>query len=294
MALVIAGNSLASYVNSQYNRVYRNLDSSVRRLASGLRINNAADDPADSAVLGIMRSDLAAYSQGMRNLNNALSLVQTASDALSVINEQLVKMKSLAEQSSTGTYTNEQRQIMQSEFESMGAEIDRISASTNFNGIKLLDGSLASTKNRKTSGGWTEADDGLLVHFGPNSSRSSDYYFISLPKSDSSVLFDGSLPSISTVENAQSALVKIESALVKSENLLSQAGIMQNRLQSTLDALTMQKANLEFSENRISSIDFAEEMVTYLSNLIQSQITVSMLSQANMLPQQALKLLDFK
>ncbi|MEJ2070567.1 MAG: hypothetical protein P8X58_09200 [Syntrophobacterales bacterium] len=154
MSLVINHNlmamSAARYLGISYNR----LSTSVSRLASGLRINSAADDAAGLAIREIMRTDIRVLNQGVRNANDALSLIQTADGALSVIDEKLTRMKELAEQAATGTYTSAQRLIMDSEYQAMASEITRIAMATDFNGVKLLDGSLSGTVGQ------------MKIHFG--------------------------------------------------------------------------------------------------------------------------------
>ena len=121
------------------------LSTSVRRLSSGLRIGTASDDAAGLAIRELMRSDIAALNQGARNANDAISLIQTADGALSVIDEKLIRMKELAMQAATGTYNSDQRLIIDSEFQAMASEITRIANATDFNGIHMLNGSLAGT-----------------------------------------------------------------------------------------------------------------------------------------------------
>ena len=106
----------------------------------------------------------------MRNASDAISMIQTAEGAMSVIDEKLIRMKELAEQAATGTYTTAQREIMNSEYQAMAAEIDRIANATDFNGVKLLDGSMAALHE----------GSGLKVHFGTGNSSSEDYYYISI------------------------------------------------------------------------------------------------------------------
>ena len=111
------------------------LSVSVRRLSSGLRVGTAADDAAGLAIRELMRSDITALNQGVRNANDAISLIQTADGALNVIDEKLIRMKELAEQAATGTYNSDQRMILDSEYQAMAKEITRIADSTDFNGI---------------------------------------------------------------------------------------------------------------------------------------------------------------
>jgi len=166
MSLVINNNLMAYGAANNLSSHYANLSQSVQRLSTGLRINSAADDAAGLAIREGMRAEISALGQGIRNAQDAISMIQTAEGALSVIDEKLIRMKELAEQAATGTYTAEQRMIIHSEFAAMASEIDRIAAATNFNGINLLNGNI----NTAGSGGyWTDGHswvsaDGLWVN----------------------------------------------------------------------------------------------------------------------------------
>ena len=170
MSLVINHNLMAMTAARNLSTAYANLGTSVQRLSSGLRINSAADDAAGLAIRELMRSDITVLNQGIRNASDAISMIQTAEGAMSVIDEKLIRMKELAEQASTGTYTTSQREIMNSEYQAMAAEIDRIANATDFNGVKLLDGSLAQAHD----------GSGLKVHFGAGNDSAEDYYFVSI------------------------------------------------------------------------------------------------------------------
>lgn len=138
MALSVNNNLMALTAFNNLSRSYSALSKSVNRLSSGLRINSASDDAAGLAVRELMRSDIAVLNQGIRNANDAISLLQTMDGAASVIDEKLIRMKELAEQASTGTYSSEQRSIMDDEFQAMMDEIERIAQATDFNGVKML------------------------------------------------------------------------------------------------------------------------------------------------------------
>jgi flagellin len=150
--------------------IYGRLSKSVQRLSSGLRVNSAADDAAGLAIREMMRADIAVIDQGIRNASDAISMIQTAEGAMSVIDEKLTRMKELAEQAATGTYTTAQRLIMNSEYQAMAEEITRIANATDFNGVKLLDG----TFNAQHGG------LGMKVHFGTGNDADEDYYFIQM------------------------------------------------------------------------------------------------------------------
>jgi flagellin-like hook-associated protein FlgL len=170
MALIINHNMTAQNAARNLGTIYDRLSTSVQRLSSGLRINSAADDAAGLAVREMMRADIATMNQGIRNTADAISMIQTADGALSIIDEKLTRMKELAEQAATGTYTTAQREIINSEYQAMAAEIDRIANATNFNGIKLLDGSVTNQ----------HGGQGLKIHFGVSNNAAEDYYFVNI------------------------------------------------------------------------------------------------------------------
>lgn len=169
-------NQMATNVANTLTDHYSNLQTSTRRLSSGLRINSAADDAAGLAIRELMRSDIAALQQGARNANDAISLIQTADGALGVIDEKLVRMKELAEQASTGTYDATQRKMIDDEYQAMAAEITRIANATDFNGIHLLDGSLEGQHDGETA----TPTGALKVHFGTANDAAKDYYFLNI------------------------------------------------------------------------------------------------------------------
>lgn len=140
MSLAINHNLLA--VNSRYSLdfCYRDMATSTERLSSGLRINTAVDDQAGLALRELMRADITTLGQGLRNANDGISMIQTADGALGVIDAQLIRMKELAQQASTGTYSNAQREMINTEYQKVASEISRIAGSSEFNTKHLLNG----------------------------------------------------------------------------------------------------------------------------------------------------------
>ncbi len=191
MSLVINHNLMAANAARNLSVQYAALGDSTRRLSSGLRITTAADDAAGLAVRELMRSDIAAINQGVRNANDAISMIQTADGALSVIDEKLIRMKELAEQASTGTYTSDQRIIIDSEYQAMANEITRIANATDFNGIHLLNGNLSSSTH---DGSGLVSSGKLKVHFGTANDSAEDYYYIQIASSTASSLGLGGGP----------------------------------------------------------------------------------------------------
>ncbi|MBW1991759.1 MAG: flagellin [Deltaproteobacteria bacterium] len=287
MSLVINHNLMAMGAARYLGVAYNRLSTSVARLSSGLRINSAADDAAGLAIREMMRTDIRVLNQGVRNANDALSLIQTADGALSVIDEKLTRMKELAEQAATGTYTSAQRLIMDSEYQAMASEITRIANATDFNGVKLLDGSLSGTSTQ------------MKIHFGTGNSSAEDYYYIRINAATASALGVGnSIGSsnagytISTQAAAQSALAAIDSAISSKDNIRANLGAIANRLANTVSNLTIQAENLQAAESRVSDVDVATEMTEFVRNQILTQAAVAMLAQANALPQLALTLIS--
>ena len=176
MTASIRNNLLAVNASLHLKAHYNELATSVRRLSTGLRVERAADDAAGLAIRELMRADVATLHQGARNVNDAISLIQTADGALQIIDEKLIRMKELAEQAATGTYDSTQRLMIDSEFQQMASEIERIARATDFNGIHLLDGSLSGPHD----GSQLEATGALKVHFGTANDSAEDYYYIEI------------------------------------------------------------------------------------------------------------------
>ena len=463
MPISLLHNLSASQVANTLSAHFQALSDSTRRLSSGLRIEESADDPAGLAVRELMRADISALNQGVRNANDAISMIQTMDGALGVIEEKLIRMKELAEQAATGTYDSVQRLMIDSEFQAMGSEITRIALATDFNGIKLLAGaggmggfaqqtvgewnfndlsdssgngnnltqngtvftgggnlttvdsllgnvsaslnlnggagfSLSMTFNPALTAGAgahaelfqfgglsarvtttgelevslggqsvqgpvggvanggnnslevrIEADNALhvilngndvgniananvggngnlvigswsnmgvgvvfgpvsvkdnpngaqaggqtaipgdpapgkvLIHFGTGNDSAEDYYVID--KSNATLAGLGlANADITTQNNAQTSLTRINGALERHAEIRTYLGGLQNRLENTVTNLTVQSENTAASESRISDVDVAQEMQTFVRNQVLSQAALSMLAQANSLP----------
>ncbi|MUM76127.1 flagellin [Pseudodesulfovibrio sp. F-1] len=293
MSLVINNNLMAMNAARNLGSSYGALELSTRRLSSGLRITTAADDAAGLAVRELMRADITSLTQGIRNANDAISLIQTADGALAVIDEKLIRMKELAMQAATGTYNSDQRLIIDSEYQAMASEITRIANSTDFNGIYLLNGNLSG----EHIGSGLATTGQLKVHFGTGNDCSEDYYYIQIDNATASALGVGSGigsgagHSISTQAMAQAALDVLNNAIISKDKIRANLGALQNRLENTVTVLETQALNVSAAESRISDVDVAQEMTQFVRNQIMTQAAVSMLAQANSLPRMALSLI---
>ncbi len=294
MSLVINHNLMAMTAARNLGSAYGELGTSVRRLSTGLRINTAADDAAGLAIRELMRAEITTLNQGIRNANDAISLIQTADGALSVIDEKLIRMKELAEQAATGTYNSDQRLIIDSEYQAMASEITRIANGTDFNGVHLLNGNLSSDVH---DGSGMTSTGKLKVHFGTANDSAEDYYYIRIMSSTASALGLGnnSAPgagfAVSTQQGAQQALDAIQGAIISKDKIRADLGALQNRLQNTITNLSIQAENLQAAESRISDVDVSMEMTEFVRNQILTQAAVAMLAQANSLPRMAMQLI---
>jgi len=176
----------------------------------------------------------------------------------------------------------------------MASEITRIANATDFNGIKLLDGNLSSDTHDGTG---LVSTGKLKIHFGTANDSAEDYYYIQIGDSTASALGVGNANGggaghdISTQANAQKALDAINNAIVSKDNIRAHLGALQNRLENTITNLEVQSENLQSAESQISDVDVATEMTNFVRNQILTQSAVSMLGQANSLPQMALSLI---
>ena len=295
MPLTVNYNPMAATATLNLNKAYSSLSTSTARLSSGLRINSAADDAPGLAVSELMKSEIAGLNQGARNANDAISMIQTADGALSVSDEKLLRMKELATQAATGTYSSDQRLIIDSEYQAMASEITRIANSTDFNGIYLLNGNLSGATfngNALTSTGK------LKVHFGTGNNSATDYYYVQIGISTASAFGVGlgagnvNGASISTQDLAQKALDQINKAIISKDKIRANLGALENRLQNTVQVLQIQSENLQSAQSNIADVDVAQEMTNYVRSQILAQSAVSMLAQANSLPKMALTLLN--
>jgi flagellin len=300
MSLVINNNIMAENATRNLSGAYSRLAVSTRRLSSGLRVGTAADDAAGLAIRELMRAEIASMHQGIRNANDAISMIQTADGALQVIDEKLIRMKELAEQAATGTYNSDQRLIIDSEYQAMASEISRIANATDFNGIYLLNGNLS---NPIHSGEGLNSTGKIKIHFGTGNDSAEDYYYVTIGTATASALGLGTGTdttagnyvggaAISTQSLAQHALDGINAAIISKDKIRAQLGAIQNRLQNTISNLQIQAENLQAAESRISDVDVASEMTQFVRNQILTQSAVAMLAQANTLPRMALQLIQ--
>jgi flagellin len=258
---------------------------SVERIASGIRINRGADDAAGLAISEALRSDIRALRQAIRNANDGISLINVTEGALNEQSGILIRLRELSSQAATGTVGSTERQTIQLEFNALRNEIDRIAATTEFNGQKLVDGSLA---------GSVVAANQILIQVGIDSSVNSRINLnqeVDLQAITSSSLGINSL-SVTTAGAALTALDLLNNSISIVTQGRGKVGAVQNRLVRTIANLSITVENLSAAESAIRDADIAEEVAFLTRNQILVQAATAMVGQANLIPQAVLQLLQ--
>jgi flagellin len=264
MSLRINNNVEAFNAHRQLVSTSDRASKSMERLSSGYRINRAADDAAGLAISEKLRGQIRGLSQAQRNAQDGVSLVQTAEGSLNEVHSMLQRVRELAVQYQNGTLSTSDKAAITAEAAQLASEIERIGTTTNFNGIKLLDGS-AST---------------VSFQVGANDNDQITVTTESL---------GGKVGSIDVSQ--ASAISAIDAAIGNVSTLRSTFGAVQNRLEHTLNNISTYQENLTASESRIRDVDMASEMVEFSKDQILQQAGTSMLAQANQAPQAVLSLL---
>ena len=271
--MVVQHNMQAANTNRQLGLTGTSLAKSTEKLASGYRINRAADDAAGLAISEKMRSQIRGLDQAATNANDGISVVQTAEGALNEVHAMLQRMNELATQAANDTNTTLDRKDLQLEVDQLVSEIDRIRSSTQFNTMNLLDGNFTG-KNLQVG-----ALSGQAIK-------------ISISDMSAAKLSVNSLDVTTGFSSAGAAMSKVQAAIDSVSCQRATLGAIQNRLEHTINNLNTTSENTSAAESRIRDTDMAKEMVTYSKNNILQQAGQSMLAQANQATQGVLSLLQ--
>ena len=263
------------------------LDQSIERVASGLRINRASDDPSGLAVAETLRSDIRVLRQGLRNANDGISLLNVAESALGEQVDLLIRLQELAAQSSSGTVTDAERANLQVEFDQLRTEITRLSTSTEFNGQLLLTGNLNNA-----------AAPALIIQIGLVNAPASqldlsaevDLTPLAGVTFDAAGLLINALD-ISTSAGALAALAPLDAALANVNAARTATGAVQVRLLSIVSQQAITIENTIGAESQIRDADIAEEIALLIRNQILVEAAAAMVAQANLIPEIVLRLL---
>ncbi|WP_208587497.1 flagellin N-terminal helical domain-containing protein [Gracilibacillus suaedae] len=276
--MIINNNIPAMNTHRQLGINQGNMQSSMEKLSSGLRINRAGDDAAGLSISEKMRSQIRGLDQASRNSQDGISMIQTAEGALDETHSILQRMRELAVQSSNDTNVDQDREALQNEFDELGKELGRIKDNTQFNKQNLLDGSTGQSGT-------------VSIQVGANEGELTNIDFTTSGVDLTSVVSGAQGEDISTFSGAQSAVTEIENQIKTVSEGRSYLGAMQNRLEHTIANLDNSSENLSAAESRIRDVDMAKEMMEMTKSNILSQASQSMLAQANQQPQSVLQLL---
>ena len=275
MALTVNTNTSSITAQTNLNRTNRSLAGSFERISSGLRITKAADDAAGLGVAESLDAQNISARQAMRNTNDGISVIQTAEGATNEVANIVKRMRELAVQSSSETLASTERAYVQDEYLSLESEVERISQTTEFNGLALADGT-NSTLDVQV-GIMNSANDRVAITLG-------DLRVTTLGIDSGSI-------DMSTATGAQSAITTLDSALDTLNGYRSDYGATQNRLDSSLNNMETYSESLSAAESQIRDADFAYETAELAKNQVMQQAGISILAQANGLSQSALSLL---
>lgn len=276
MGLVINTNLESLVAQRSLNRNTNNLNKSMERLSTGFRINRAADDAAGLVISETLKAQYRGADVAKSNAQGAINLLQVAEGDLSVMHENLQRVRELAIIAANDTNSTAERSALQSEISARLGEIDRMSDVSSFNGKNLLDGTAGT----------------LIFQVGAGSSSNNQITADVFGDSDSAALGITTDPTtLTTAASAASFIDEVDTAIANISSRRSSIGSIQNRLDSTIESLTINSENLKSAHSRIRDVDVAQES----SNLVQSQIlqqaSLTLLSQANQAPALAMSLI---
>lgn len=272
--------------NMAAKNAYRNLsdtsakvNSSIEKLSSGVQVNRAGDDAAGLAISEKMRAQVNGLDTAKKNAQNSISLIQTAEGALFETHSILQRMRELSVQSANDTNTISDREKMQLEMDQLRQELDRIAKATEFNTKALLNGEYSR--------------DALSFHIGANAGQNMQTTLGKMDAKTLGVAGSGDKAiSIEKPKDANEAIKALDEAIEKVSEERAKYGAIQNRMEHSINNLGIASENLQAAESRIRDTDVAKEMMEFSKNKIISESGVSMLAQANTIPQEVMKLIE--
>jgi flagellin len=253
------GLSLNPYMSNNLSQIVLELSETVGKLSSGTRISNAADYSASFAIGGLLRADIAGQKQSSRNVNDAISMVQTADAAAGSISDNLAQMKQLAVQAGSGTYSAKQKQLLQNQFNELASQVSQISNTATFNGIALNGGNID-----------------VSIGAGQTVSIATQQV---------------SVPALSLTSNPSAAEIAVDSLISQVSSYRGNLGAIANRLDSAHSVLQSTTENLMAARSRIVDIDVAGEIASMTANLVVANSMTSMQIHSRAISKTVLKLI---
>jgi flagellin len=284
--MIINHNMSASYADRMLSIRSADLQNDIEKLSSGERINKAADDASGLAVSEKLRSQIRGLNQASKNIQNAVSFIQTSEGYLQSTTDILHRIRDLAVQSSNGIYTSEDRMQIQVEVSQLVSEVNRIASHAQFNGMNMLTGAFA--KNSAS---------GQIMQFqvGANMDQNERVYIGTMTATAlglTNIQGSGNSISLSTPQAANSAIGTIDSAMRVVNRQRADLGAYQNRFEISKRGVDVAAENMQAAESHIRDTDMAKQMVDYVKNQILLQANTSMLAHANTETQSTLQLLQ--
>jgi len=283
--MIINHNTSAAFASRTLNFRQGSIQGNIEKLSSGMRINRAGDDASGLAVSEKLRSQIRGLNQAERNIQNAVSFIQTSEGYLQNTQDILHRIRELSVQSANGIYTAEDRMQIQVEVSQLVDEVNRIASHAQFNGMNMLTGAFA----RDTATGQVmqfqlgaNMDQNERVYIGTMTARA-----LGLEDNQG----EGGIVSISTPEFANRTIGVVDSALRLVSRQRADLGAYQNRLEIAQLGVATASENLAAAESRIRDTDMASEVVDFVKNQILVQANAAMLAQANTQPQAVIQLL---
>ena len=286
MGIIVNTNVPSMMVQRNLNTATDNLNKSIERMTTGLKINRAADDAAGLYVANGLEKQIRGSEICESNIQTGINILQIAEGDLSLIQEHVLRIRDLAVQAASDYYTANARKAMADEAAARASEIDRLAGASNFNGLTLLDGNTALAS-------------GLRLQVGPDSSATTNAItvtgvFTSAKVADlgiTTTIGTGTGEAFETAASAAAFLTECDTALTAVNNRRATIGAVQNRLESAYDSLTVGVENLSAARSTIMDADIAKESSEYTKQQILQQASASLLVQANQAPSIALNLI---
>jgi flagellin len=271
-SMIINHNVSADFANRALASRGRQVERSIEKLATGMRINRAGDDASGLAVSETLRSQIRGLRQAQRNAFDSISFIQTAEGSLQEVHSILHRLRELSVQSANAVYSDQDRGLLQIEVSQLIQEIDRIAESTEFNRFKILDGS--------------QQDFQFQVGANPGQNITV------VMKTMSAEAIGVSGLTMETVSTANDALRRVDEAVDTVSRQRANFGAVQNRLEHVVSSLAVAEENLQAAESRIRDANMASEIVNFMRLRILQDSSVAMLIQANLRPESVMRLLD--
>ena len=274
---VISTNSAALRAQNGSRMAESSLQSAMERLSTGKRINSAKDDAAGLAIASTMTASIRGMTQAIRNANDGISFAQTAEGALGEVSNMLQRIRELAVQSASGTYSDNDRTNLNTEVTELKSQITNILATTEFNGTRVFNSAASGTT-------YTAQAGSVSIQVGANNGDSINLTFTSLSDLNSGTAVD-------TKANANTALTNVDTTLKAVNTTRASLGAGQSRLSSVVNNLSQNVTNLSDARSRIEDTDFSAETTNLAKAQILTQAATAMLAQANQSQQNVLSLL---